>query len=133
MDGAAPEVIEVQRFGLRLPITTNEVIPGDIRLTTENRKHLVQTVAAIERSNQWLHDTYCTSYCASIAPGFQVVRTGDMPIAHRSGFIEVEAPVDFQRDFVDDRCEIRIHRTFVNRIAARNQQHVDFSGIDVGK
>ena len=59
---------------LRLPVILDDLMPGGVGLSGEQRDQLVRALAVVERRNQRLHDADRTVVGARIAPGFEVVR-----------------------------------------------------------
>ena len=55
-------------------------------------------LAVVKRSDQRLNDTDRAVIGAGIAPGFELVRLIDVPLAEFRGFVLVEPEVHTQRD-----------------------------------
>ena len=95
---------------------------------------------AVERSDQRLDHAERAVECARIAPGFEVMRFGDVPVAKFGSFIEMRAEVDGVLTFfclvfssnLNFGGEIEIVRRGVDGIDAEDQQRVHFAGVNIG-
>src|SRR6267143_2474751 len=94
----------------------------------------------IERRDQRLNHAQGTVESASVAPGFEVMRFGDVPVAKFRSLVKMRAEVNRVLDFLAVRfriefyfgSKIKVVRRGVNRIDAQNQQSLHFAGIDIG-
>ncbi len=88
--------------------------------------------AKIERQDQRLHDGDGAVVGPGIAPGFQEMRFGNVPLAQFRGLVGVEPHVDAQLHFRHALGEVEIHGRVVDRIAADDDEGIDFAGVHVG-
>ena len=72
-----PEHVEV---GLTLPILLDQLVSGFVRLTGECCDHFVRVLAAVERRDERLDEADGSVVAADIAPRFQIVRFGNVPV-----------------------------------------------------
>ena len=119
---------------LLLPVGADEIVSGGVGLAGEQRDEFQRALAVIERSDQRLDDADGSVVGAGIAPGFEFVRRVDVPLAEFGGFVLIEAVVHAQRNLaVLQRVgEVQIGGRIVGRIAAEDDQQIDFAGVHVG-
>ena len=98
MQRFAPECARNRAGLLLLPVRARRVVSGGVGLAREQRDEFVRALAVIQRSNQRLNDADCAVVCAGIAPGFELVRLVDVPVAEFGGLVLVEAVVHAQRN-----------------------------------
>ena len=134
MQGLAPELLEVGAGVLLLPVSASQVVSGGVGLAGEQRDEFQCALAVVERSDQRLDDADGAVVGAGIAPGFEFVSRIDVPLAEFGGFVLIEAVVNAQRNFAALQCvgEIQIGGRIVGRIAAENDQQIDFAAVHVG-
>ena len=94
----------------------------------------MRALAAIKRSDQRLHDAHGAVVGARIAPSFQIVRIVHMPVAEFGGFVLIEPEMNAQRKLRILKCvgETEVCGRVVSRIAAKDDQHVNFAATHVG-
>ena len=83
--------------------------------------------ALVERLDQRLHDRGRAVEGAGVAPRFQVVGLGQMPVALPRRFVLVEAQMDAQRHLLHVLGEAQVGRRGEDRIAAEDHQHLDLA------
>ena len=93
-----------------------------------------RALAVVKRSDQRLDDADRAVVGAGVAPGFELVRCVDMPLAEFGGFVLIEAVMDAQGNLaVLKRVgEVEIGGRVVDRVAAENDEQVNFAGTHVG-
>ncbi len=79
----------------------------------------------------WMIDAV-PSYAARVAPGFQEVRLGHVPMAQRRRLIVVLAEVNAERDLVQAVRERNVGGRRVDRVAADDDERGDAPGLHVG-
>ena len=134
MQRLAPELLEVGAGVLLLPVGANQIVPGRIGLTGKQRHKFDCALAVVKRRDQRLNDAGRAVVGAGVAPGFEFVRRIDMPLAKLGGFVLIEAIVHAQRNLAARHSvgKVKIGGRIVNRIAAENDQQIDFAATHVG-
>src|SRR5690606_2799641 len=66
-----------------------------------------------------------------VAPAFQFVQRGDMPMAELGGFVRIQAPIDAQRHPAQDPFDLEVGRCGVCRIAAEYDERLHSAGENV--
>ncbi|PYX22190.1 MAG: hypothetical protein DMG82_15295 [Acidobacteria bacterium] len=130
----APEGFEVAAGMLLLPVGADQVVSGRVGDSGECRDEFMSALAGVEWRDQGLNDAGGSVVRAGIAPGFKRVRFVYMPVAILGGLILVETVMDPDRDVgsLERIGEAEIGRRIVDRIAAHDDQHVDFARPHVG-
>ncbi len=118
---------------LFLPVALHQIVACDAGLAGKDRNDFVRALPAIKRLDQRLNNTDRPVVSARIAPRLKIMRLGNMPLAKFSGLVSMRAQKYFQTDGArfQRRGEFKFSRRVVCRIAAENQQQVDFSGAHV--
>src|SRR2546430_4305414 len=120
-------------------MVSKRVVVRYARLVTECCKRFTRGVRVVQRRNERLNHAESAIEGARIAPGFEVVRFGDMPIAEFGGLVKVRADVDSVLDgltlplFVKSQLgrKVEIVRCRVDRINAKNEKCFDLPIVDV--
>ncbi len=94
----------------------------------------------VQRRDQGLNHAESSVECARIAPGFEVVRFGDVPIAKFCSLVEMRAHVDGVLDLLAIRFRVKFYFgskievvwRAINRISTKNQQRFHLAAIDIG-
>src|ERR1700722_2906431 len=113
---------------LLLPIALNQISTGHPGLSREDADQLLCRLAAIERLDERLNDTYCSIVGASIAPRLEIMRFGHMPLAKFGRFVAMAAEKYLQTDGARLQCrrELKFCGRVIGWIAAEDQQQVNF-------
>ena len=102
----------------------------------EKLDDLVNTLSVVKRCDQRLHDRSRAVECTSIAPAFEVVLFGNVPLALLCRLIEIQPKMERASRLVYRVHAIRRHLEvsgcIVNRISAKDDKHLDLSAIDIG-
>ena len=122
----APPHIEVRAGVLRFPVILDDFVPAGSRLAIQQREQLVNTLAVVKRRNQRLDDSNGPVISARVTPRFQVMRFVHVPMAELGSFVVVKTEMNANRNVaVFERVgKAEIGRGIVNRIAAKDDQHV---------
>src|SRR5215510_9202412 len=72
---------------LSTPMVAYDVIAGLGRLIGHCRQQFVGRLAFVQRLNERLNDRDGAVVSTRIAPGFEIMRFGDMPVAVRRSFV----------------------------------------------
>ena len=117
---------------LTRPIIPHHVIRLLIVVVAEQRENFISSLAFVKRSNQRLHNRRGAIVRARIGPRLEVMRHRNMPVTNLRRFVVVEIQVRAQLNFLKP-IEIKpeIDRRAVCRIAANNDQRLDFADVDV--
>ncbi|MCG3121215.1 MAG: hypothetical protein ALAOOOJD_04215 [bacterium] len=119
---------------MRFPIIAHDVVARTAPTCRgEHREHFVAGFAAIKRRNQRLNDGGGSIKGAGITPRFQRVRLGNVPMTELRGFIIIKTEMDARLDFGKLGGKIKLCRRGENRVAAKHEQHLDFSRFHVGR
>ena len=119
-------------FGaLALPVAAHQFVTGLSGVTGEQSDHFVRRMVIVQRRNQGLNDSDGAVEGAAIAPGFQRMGGGGVPMAKLGGFILVQAGVNAQLCFLERRRKIKIGRRVVHGIAAEDDQEVHVAGVQI--
>ena len=129
----APEGVKVSASVLLLPVCLDEIASCEAGLSSQDGDDFMGALAAVERLNQRLNDADRAVVGAGIAPGFEIVRFGNVPLAKLGGLVAMRAEKHFQIDGIrfQRRSEFEFGGRVVNRVAAENQQQIDFAGAHV--
>ncbi len=82
----------------------------------------------VERRDQRLHERDGAVDGAQVAPALERVRGRQVPVAALGRLVEVEAVMDAQRHLVERLGEVEVGGRVVDRVAARNHEHLDLAG-----
>ncbi len=125
----APESVEIGAGVLFLPVLLNQIVSGETRLAGENRDDFVRGLAAIQRLDQRLNDAHCAVIGAGIAPRFEIVRFGNVPLAKFGGLVAMRTETNLQADGIRFQrgSKFEFGRRVISRIAAENQQQVNLA------
>ncbi len=105
---------------------------GFSRVSGKDCYYFIRGVAIVERLDERLNHAYRAIERARIAPGFQEMRGGDVPVAQLRGFVVIEAGMHARFNFQQRGAEIEIHWRVVDGIvAAEHEEQVHFAGVDV--
>ena len=134
MQRLAPELLEVGAGVLFLPVGANQIVAGRVGLTGEQRDEFQSALAVIERSDQRLNDADGAVVRAGIAPRFKFVRSGNVPLAEFGSFVLIKPIVNTKRSLAAFQGvgEVQIGRSIVGRVAAEDDQQIDFAAVHVG-
>ena len=135
MQRLAPELLEIGASVLLLPVGTDQIVSRGIGLPGEQCDKFMGALAVVERSDQRLNDTDRAVIGAGIAPGFELMRLIDVPLAEfrrsRSGRAR-GAHATGTLPFFRAPAKVKIGRRVVGRVAAENHEQIHFSDVDVG-
>src|SRR4029453_12461908 len=81
--------------------------------------------AAVERLDEWLNNRNSAIEGARVAPAFQIMRFGNMPMANARRLILVEAEADAHSEFLEAGRKINVGRYIEYRVASNYHEHVD--------
>ena len=115
------------------PVVADDLQARSIGLAQEDGQQLVSRLALVERSDQRLLDRRRPVKRPQVAPRFEAMGLGDMPVAELGRLIVIEPEVDAQLDLVaaEHRGEIEVRRGIVGRVSAEDDQGVDGAGVHV--
>ena len=113
------------------PVLAHEVVAGSFTALTQRGQHLVRRLTAVQRRDERLDDRHGAIVGPDVAPGFQEVRLGYVPLAHLRGLVFIQADMRADRHLGERGGELQIGRRGVDRIAAQNQQGVHGTGVHV--
>ncbi len=100
------------------------------RRFAHHASHDFQTGAAtVQCGNGRLHNSVGAIIRPDVAPAFQEMGLGHVPLAEPTGLIAVETQVNGSGDFCQSIDELHVIRRSVNRIAAQNDQRVNCAGL----
>src|SRR5215472_3045333 len=91
-----------------LPIAAYKLVPGKLALPGNGGQEFMRRLAVVKRRNEGLNNGGCPIVSASIAPGFQVMRLGDVPVADRRGFVFVVAKMKPRVDLQNILAKVQI-------------------------
>ena len=133
MQRPLPERLEVAARVLPSPVVAHEVVgrARGIAATGTRGKELVQGLAVVERRDQRLDDRRRAIVGAHIAPGFEIVRGGHVPMAEPRRLVVVEAEPDPQADLVEPLGEAQIRRRGDNRVRVADHEQIDLPRVHV--
>ena len=135
-----PELFEIGRGIRGLQAVAQHFVIRDSRFVSESCERFTRGMRVIERRDQRLNHAERTVESARVAPGLEVVRFGDVPIAEFGSLVKMRAdvngildglPIFLLVEFNLGR-EIEIVRRVIDWIAPENQQRLDPAGIDIG-
>ena len=86
-----------------LPVGLHQIMIRFIGLAAQRGDHFERGLAAIKRRDQRLDKTNRAVESANIAPGFQIVRFGNIPHALQRGLVGIKAEISFPSDLLQ-RC-----------------------------
>ena len=134
MQRLAPELFEVCASVLLLPKGAHYIVTIDLSLAGEQRDKFNCALAVVKRRNQRLDDARRAVVGASVTPGFEFVRRVDVPLAKLGGFVLIESVMNAKRNFAARHRvgKVKIGGRVVDRIAAENDQQIDFAAAHVG-
>src|SRR5262249_55143689 len=129
----APEGVEIRTCVLLLPVLLHKVMTAETRLASKHGDDFVGAFSAVKRLNQRLYDGGSAVISAGIAPRLKVVRFRDVPVAQFRSLIAMRAEVNLRGDRIRlQGCrEFEIGRSVIGRIAAQDQQQIDFSSANI--
>ncbi len=131
MQRTTPPHLEIASSVLRLPIVANNLVAVQCRIVAKGSQHFQSAFAVMQRLDHRLHDRDRAFVGARITPGFKVVRFRNMPVDMIASLVVSERKLDVGLHFIHRLHKIEIGGRIVNRIAADNHQHVNFSGVHV--
>src|SRR5262249_51950779 len=107
---------------LRFPVILNEVVLRCGGLAKQERNQLCRSSSVVKRRNQRLHDADGSVVSARVAPGLEIVRLVDVPLAELGGFVVVEPKVYADRSVavLERVAEAEVGRRVVNRVPAED-------------
>ena len=119
---------------MRLPVCFYDVQVGLLEILTHEQLHdLLHTAAVVKRLDQRLNDRDRPVVRTGIAPRFEIMLFGDMPMAKFPGFVQMISETNTERNLVHTLLvQFQVDRRVVNRIAAEYHEHFHPIGIDVG-
>src|SRR6202030_4245067 len=88
-----PERVKVRARMLLSPVALHDLMIRRFGLPGKQRDKFINTLAAIERSNQGLHNAHGAVVRTSIAPRFKIMRFVHMPLAEFGGLVLIKAEV----------------------------------------
>ena len=116
---------------LRGPVALDDLVTAALRLIGEHLQNLDGGARRIQRLDQRLLNGDRAVEGARIAPGFQVVRLRQVPLADLGGLVVVQAQVDAHAGLVDPVAHAQFDRRIEGRIAAEDQQQVHRAGVQI--
>ena len=93
-----PERVEIGAGVLFLPVGLNEIVSGCGGVSGEDGDDFVGALAVVERLDQRLNDADGAVVGAGIAPGFEIVSFGNVPLAEFAGLVAMGAEINFRGD-----------------------------------
>ncbi len=133
--GCLPELLEIPCADVMLPMLppggADAFIAGRHLIVRQYRQHLVSRAALVKRLDQRLGDGGGAVEGTRVAPGFQVMRFGQMPVALPRRLILKKAQMNAKRHFLHVLAETQIGRRGEHRIAAQDYQHFDAARVHV--
>ena len=113
------------------PVLANDFQTRQIGLTQQHGQQLVSRLSLVERGDQGLLDRHRSVKRLEVAPRFEAMGFGNMPLAELGRLIVIQAEVDAKLDLValQQPCEPEVRRGIVDRVSSQNDQRVDQSGV----
>ena len=93
----------------------------------------VRRVRVVERRDERLHQRHRPVVRARIAPGFERVRVGDVPVREFGRLVLIEAVVDHDADLREPFPELDVRRRREHRVVAEDHEQLDLSGLHRGR
>ena len=115
-----------------LPGRAHELVARLLRLVGEGREEFVGGLAAVERRDQRLHDRRGAVERERVAPGFQEVRLGDVPLTLFGGLVVLEREMHPPDDLRQSRPETDVGGRVEDRVSPQDQERSDLAGREVG-
>src|SRR5208282_5716241 len=114
------------------PEGAHGIVGGHSGLVAEGGQDVMGRTSVIERRDQRLNNGRGAVVSASIAPRFQVMRFGNMPVAIGGSLVEVRAKVNSSGNALELGNEIEVVFFFDNTATTENEQQIDFACIHIG-
>src|SRR3989449_54666 len=127
----APGLLEATAKIKRFPGLTHAVVAGKPGFFAESADHVVRRLALIERCDQRLDDAGRAVGRARVAPRFEEIRCGDVPLATVRRLVHIGTQVDRDANFFQLRRKIKIMRSVVDGIATEENQRVHAARVHV--
>ena len=109
-----------------IPKIVDDVVIAATRRRNHRVQNFVRGFSGVKRQNQRLNNGSRSVKCARVAPRFQKMILRNVPVAQRGRFVHVRTQMNFEFCARQIFGELKICRRVENRIAAENNQRVNF-------
>src|SRR5579875_18624 len=93
----------------------------------EQGQQFISRFAVIERRNQRLNGAHRAIVSACIPPAFQIMSSGDVPVAKHRSFILIKPEIDSLLDFGEIFGKWNIRRGGIDRVMGQNDQRLNLA------
>ena len=130
-EGGFPARGEGGGVGAALPEGAEEVAAGVLLAVGEVGDQFVGGAAFVERLDGGLHEADGAVDRAGVAPSFERVLEGQVPLAADGGFVDLGAGVDGERDLGEGVGEGEAAGCAVGGVGVDHEQDLDIAGVHV--
>ena len=129
VQGLLPELLEtafrVANFPTLSPLRADDLPTGCLLQIGQQRQHFMGGPALVQRLDQGLDDRHRSVVGLRIAPRFQVMGLGKVPVALMRGLIDKQAVMNTEGDLLQMINKVEIRWRGVNRVAAEDDQKLN--------
>ena len=129
--GFTPPGFEIGAGVLRRPVGLDEIVGAPLRLIGEHLEDLDGGAPVIQRLDERLLDGHGAVEGAGIAPGFEVMGLGKVPLAQLGGLVVVEAEVHADAGLGDLVAHAPLDGGVERGIAAEDEEQIDAAGFEI--